>query len=255
MDDDAYCSGNLQAEAFSGEPSREVAYSDVQKLDSGLGGLEAVGSDPAVGEKGTKPEQSRIPDLQSQLRNAKAAAAKAADQRESIAPRGVMSVVTPTTNLVNKMDRIGLAMAGQSAAESEFDSGFDSGIFTSLPETEPSSLPEKTSTKEKLEAQPEIETADRMDTSTMMVDSAGCLSEPERQPMELPVVRHRGRSESPSVPPVAESVEVVTELVMMRPEGSTPKRSAGGSPLQEYGAKSPRLGDVMQASFGEWVWV
>lgn len=243
MEDDAYYSGNLQAEAVPGEPSREITHSDVPKLDSGLGD-----QDPAVSEKGTKPEQTRIPDLQSQLRSAKPAAAKAtADQRETIVPRSAKSVVTPTTHLVNRMDKIGLAMAGQASLEGErYDSGFDSGIFPSLPESELASLPEKPSPEEK---ESDMDTTNKMDTSTATADPVPKVSEPERQQTELPGVRGRGRSESPSVPPVAESVEVVTELLMMRPEGSTPKRSAGGSPLQEYGAKSPRLGDAVPASF------
>ena len=94
-----------------------------------------------------------------------------------------------------------------------------------------------------------------MEVTTTIAEPVPKVSETERLPTELPGVRHRGRSESPSVPPVAESVEVVTELTMMRPEGSTAKRSAGGSPLQEYGTKSPRLGDAVPAGFGECVCV
>ena len=248
MDDEAYCSGNLQTEAVS---SRETAHFDVPKsLDSGLGDPVAAELDPTISGKGTKPDQTcRIPELQTHLRSKKAVA-PAQGQREAITPH---SVVTPTTNLVNRMDMIDLAVARQSAAEREFDSGIDSGIFTSLPETDFSSLPEKTSPKEQLQSLTEAETTteqmDTTDTTDKMAAATVTAPQPERSQMELPVGGHRGRSESPSVPPVGESVEVVTEL--MRPEGSTPKRSAGGSPLQEYGAKSPRLGNVIPASFGE----
>lgn len=246
MEDDAYYSGNLQAEAVPGEPSREITHSDVPKLDSGLGD-----QDPAVSEKGTKPEQTRIPDLQSQLRSAKPAAAKAtADQRETIVPRSAKSVVTPTTHLVNRMDKIGLAMAGQASLEGRGMTAALTVVFSPPYRKASSPPPGKPSPEEK---ESDMDTTNKMDTSTATADPVPKVSEPERQQTELPGVRGRGRSESPSVPPVAESVEVVTELLMMRPEGSTPKRSAGGSPLQEYGAKSPRLGDAVPASFGECV--
>ena len=233
MEGNAHYSENLQGEPVSGEASGGITHSDVAKLYSGFGE-----QDPAVTEKGTKPEQSRFPGLQSQLHSVKPAAAKAADQRESIVPRCGMSVVTPTTNLANRMHNIGLAMAGQPAVEGErFDSGFESGNFPSLQESELSSLPEKTSPEEK---QSDEDTLEKMEVTTTIAEPVPKVSETERLPTELPGVRHRGRSESPSVPPVAESVEVVTELTMMRPEGSSAKRSAGGSPLQEYGTRSPR---------------
>ena len=77
---------------------------------------------------------------------------------------------------------------------------------------------------------------------------------PERLQIEH---KARERSESPGVPPVAESVEIVTgpleqehNMAMMRQMEATPpfKRAAMSSNWERQGAKNPRLTEGKSAS-------
>ena len=245
MDDEAYYSGNLQTDTVSAEkagPSPEdpkrAKFVEPERLE-GPSKSPATESDTL---KGKRSEQGySLAEPQPQTSRRKKTASTRFTHSQAVTPKYVIS---PTSNLTNRMDLINITFGKRAVEESDSPtSDYGSGNFPSLHSLTDSDRQsvemEKGSAMRHPQASLENDTVEKDSPSGRKLETGEASS--------LQVVpqssRFRDRSVSPCVPPVGEDIEVMTETPMerelMRPAGSTSKRTFV---LQDSTAsKNPRL--------------
>lgn len=156
---------------------------------------------------------------------------------------------TPMTQLAGRLTGVDLKQTMDSPT-----SEYDSGVFPSLPESACGSMPPKSLANDQLT---ENSVHSPKDAEKMEVEDSGIISMSESSKLvddkmtsalaeqsSIPVGMLNIRSISPSVPPVGESVEVVTDIPSLSLGSSGVKRafvSEGG----ERWRKTPRLSSDM----------
>lgn len=255
MEDEAYYSGNLQTETGSeGVPHPGAPESEKPGSLGGPVGRVTASGTPTTYTGGIKDQMSHAILQQPQNRRKRTVPSKF--HKEGT---GFQHVGSVPVSSVGKMDLSTFA-AGKRPGDSESESptsDYDSGNF---PETgvsledpsqvEKTRIPPTQSQEHLQSAFARASEPQAMEMSNSSVTTKLLTAKLAVPRYEKPIREARDRSESPSVPPVAENIEVMTESAMerelMRPEGSTMKRTAATFVMQET-SKSPRLSDVVSA--------
>lgn len=245
MDDEAYHSGILQSGAVSAE---SPSPSTQERVPAGPGTIPGRGTARDTGEL------IKSSDRRSQSNRKKAKVSRSARSPQTMPVPQSSAIPTAGTG-----DHTDLPL-GRTLPVAETPSptaGYDSGIFPSLPETEKTSgghdqnttLGTEGGSRERQGSADEGMDAESVKSSLSPPSPHIAHGNSPRQPLTT-----RTRSESPGIPLIGESIEVVTETgmerEMSRPAGSTAKRLMEPAPAKEptSSAKSPRMAVTKHAS-------